>query len=186
MLIAVYELLRRNGCRFLFPGLDGEYIPEGKLKAVKLRHKPSLRYRGPCLEGSIMQEALLDMIDFLPKVGMNMFQYQFFSPIFFYRRHYCHWSSEVRSNEHITERTVSRLIAMSECEMKKRGIEYHAIGHGWTVKPFGIDVSSAWAPMDDYVVPKDVVKYLAELDGKRGLYGNVPTNTQFLQESSTI
>ena len=26
-LLAVYEFLRRQGCRFLFPGLDGEFIP---------------------------------------------------------------------------------------------------------------------------------------------------------------
>ena len=27
VLLAVYEYLRRNGCRWLFPGVDGEYIP---------------------------------------------------------------------------------------------------------------------------------------------------------------
>ena len=35
VLLAVYEYLRRNGCRWLFPGPDGEYVPEVEsLKAV--------------------------------------------------------------------------------------------------------------------------------------------------------
>ena len=59
VLLAVYELLRQNGCRWLFPGVDGEYIPAGRLAPTKLRKKPDMRFRGPCLEGSVMQEALI-------------------------------------------------------------------------------------------------------------------------------
>ena len=59
ILLAVYEYLRRQGCRWLFPGVDGEYIPEVKeLAPVKLRFKPTMRYRGPSNEGSISQRAL--------------------------------------------------------------------------------------------------------------------------------
>ena len=35
ILLAVYEYLRQNGCRWLFPGVDGEFIPMQKIKAVK-------------------------------------------------------------------------------------------------------------------------------------------------------
>lgn len=179
VLLAVYELLRKSGCRFLFPGIDGEYIPEGDLCSISLRHKPDLRFRGPCLEGSVSEESLIDMIDFIPKVGMNVFEFQFFLPIFFFRRYYCHWSSEVRANEHINERTVRRFVALAECEIKKRGLQYHAIGHGWTAAPFGIDVSSAWSPIDESSVPKENIQYLAMVNGKRGLFRGVPTNTEF-------
>ena len=49
VLLAVYEYLRQQGCRWLFPGVDGEFIPVVKgLKAVSYRHKPSCRYRGWC------------------------------------------------------------------------------------------------------------------------------------------
>ena len=41
VLIAVYEYLRRNGCRWLFPGVDGEIIPLKSITAVKCRHKAS-------------------------------------------------------------------------------------------------------------------------------------------------
>ena len=74
VLMAVYEFLRQNGCRWLFPGVDGEYIPMKKPEAVKYRHKPSMRFRGPCIEGATSQQVLLETLDFLPKVGMNIFQ----------------------------------------------------------------------------------------------------------------
>ena len=46
ILLSVYEYLRQNGCRWLFPGVDGEYIPMQDIKPIKYRHKPSCRYRG--------------------------------------------------------------------------------------------------------------------------------------------
>ena len=48
VLLAVYEYLRQNGCRWLMPGVDGEFIPMQDIKPVKYRHKPSCRYRGQC------------------------------------------------------------------------------------------------------------------------------------------
>ena len=183
ILIAVYEMLRQNGCRWLFPGVDGEYVPSKKLDAVKYRHLADLRFRGPCLEGSVHQEALLDTIDFMPKVGMNMFMVQFLVPIFFYRRYYNHWSSEVRKSENIDRATTMRWIAMAECELEKRGLHYHAIGHGWTAAPFGIDTSTGWTSVDPSTVSDEQKRYLAMTDGKRDLYGGVPTNTQFCMSS---
>ena len=179
VLLAVYELLRENGCRWLFPGVDGEFIPNGRIEKTSFRKKASCRFRGPCLEGACNQEALIATIDFLPKAGMNMFQCQFLLPIFFYRRFYLHWSSAVRDPETMDENTVLRWIAMAECEMQKRGIQYHAVGHGWTAAPFGIDVSTAWAAIDESTVTADQLQYMAMLDGERRLYGGVPTNTQF-------
>ena len=179
VLLTVYEVLKRSGCRFLFPGTDGEYIPKGNIGNMKFRHVPSMRYRGPCLEGSCNQDKLLALIDFIPKAGMNMYQSQFLLPIFFYRRYYHHWSSAVREKETMDEATVCRWIAQSECEMQKRGIQYHAVGHGWTAAPFGIDVSTAWSPVDESSVDADALKYIAEVNGERKLWGAVPTNTQF-------
>ena len=47
LLIAVYRYLRFCGCRWLFPGAEGEWIPviEG-LPAVSYRKKADYRYRG--------------------------------------------------------------------------------------------------------------------------------------------
>ena len=46
VLLSVYEYLRQNGCRWLFPGVDGEFIPVKSIEPVKYRHKPTSRYRG--------------------------------------------------------------------------------------------------------------------------------------------
>ena len=43
VLLAVYEYLRRNGCRWLYPGADGEYIPLKEIEPVKYRHLASCR-----------------------------------------------------------------------------------------------------------------------------------------------
>ena len=73
VLLAVYEYLRQNGCRWLYPGTDGEYIPERNITSVKFRHKPPMRCRGFAAEGSVYQDSVLAMLDFLPKVGMNTY-----------------------------------------------------------------------------------------------------------------
>ena len=73
VLLSVYEYLRQNGCRFLFPGVDGELIPVKKNEPVKYRHKPSMRYRGQVNESATSQRAMLETIDFGPKVGQNCY-----------------------------------------------------------------------------------------------------------------
>ena len=86
ILLSVYEYLRQNGCRWLFPSVDGEFIPMQDIKPVKYRHKPTSRYRGLCNEGSEFQSGMVDCIEFLPKVGMNVFMMEFFIPTSYYRK----------------------------------------------------------------------------------------------------
>ena len=179
VLLAVYEFFRQNGCRWLFPGKSGEHIPQKKIVPVKLRHVPSMRYRGPCIEGAESREIILDTIDFLPKVGMNLFMMQFLNPKHFYNAYYSRWHNVVRPIEHIDSEVVSQWKAEAEAEMSKRGIQFHDIGHGWTAAPFGLDISGGWAPMDDSLVPEDSRKYLATLNGEKKLFSGRPINTQF-------
>ena len=183
VLLAVYEFLRQNGCRWLFPGKNGEYIPVKNIDAVKYRHKPDMRYRGPCIEGATSREIVLDTIDFLPKVGMNLFMLQFLNPATFYKRYYDHNDNPFREAECVSNETIFQWKTECELEMEKRGIQFHDIGHGWTAAPFGIDISEGWTKMDDSIVPEDMRKYLAELDGVRALYNGIPINTQFCMSS---
>ena len=180
VLIAVYEYLRRNGCRWLFPGVDGEYIPIIKeLNPVKYRHVASGRFRGPCIEGAVKQQILLDTIDFLPKVGMNSFTMQFFAPTAFYNSYYWHTNSETRSSESVSTECIIQWKRAAEAEMAKRGLAFYDVGHGWAAAPFGIDCSSAWDPVDESVVPEASRKYLAEFNGRRGLFEGSVLCTQF-------
>ncbi|MBR2311413.1 MAG: DUF4838 domain-containing protein [Oscillospiraceae bacterium] len=183
VLLAVYEYLRQQGCRWLFPGVDGEFIPvvEG-LKAVSYRHKPSCRYRGQCNEGSEYQQNMIEAIDFTPKVGMNVFMMEFRIPTSYYRRYYDHLHNDMnRPPEHVTNETILQWKRQCEAELSRRGLQFHDMGHGWTGDPFGLD--SSVRKEDGYKdedIPDDVRQYLAMIDGKRGLSKNgVPNYTQF-------
>jgi len=182
VLLAVYEYLRQNGCRWLFPGIDGEYIPMKPVEGVSYRHLASLRFRGPCIEGSTSQEILLETIDFLPKVGMNLFQMQFFLPTIFYRRYYDHEynnKDEFLVREILTDNNILQWKTACETELSKRSLQIHDVGHGWAVAPFGINTSSAWAPIDESDIPETAWQYLAQLGGKRKLHMGSPLFTQF-------
>ncbi|MBQ9151132.1 MAG: DUF4838 domain-containing protein, partial [Clostridia bacterium] len=180
VLMAVYELLRQQGCRWLFPGVDGEYIPvKETLSPVKLRHVPSCRYRGVCAEGAHSQQHLLDMLDFIPKVGMNVYQSQFLLPAFFYRRYYNRNHNTRFQPEPITDTQIMQWKVQCEAEMSKRGIQFHDVGHGWTAEPFGIDTSGAWTAIDEDAVTEEQLSYMAMLNGKRQLLDGKPINTQF-------
>lgn len=90
LLIAAYRFLYELGCRFTLPGKDGEHIPEKTLLpdeiTVNVTETASYRHRGVCMEGAVSEENVFDMIDFLPKVGMNSYYVQFRLPRDFFRR----------------------------------------------------------------------------------------------------
>ena len=121
VLLAVYEYLRQMGCRWLLPGVDGEYIPIKDIEPVKYRHKPSMRYRGWCNEGSESQQCMLDAIEFLPKVGMNVFMMEFRIPTSYYKRYYKHLHNEMnRPPENVTDITILQWKRQCEAELTRR------------------------------------------------------------------
>ena len=183
VLMAVYEFFRQNGCRWLLPGIDGEYIPMKEIEAVKYRHLASCRYRGACIEGTPSQQILLETIEFFPKVALNVFQMQFFVPTFFYERYYHHELSTEREPEPISYETMLQWKTACEAEMSKRGIQFHDVGHGWTAAPFGIDTSKCWNPIPESSVPEVNRQYLALVNGRRGLHDCNALNTQFCMSS---
>ena len=186
VLLAVYEFLRQNGCRWLFPGVDGEYIPMKEIEAVKYRHLASCRYRGPCIEGACSQQILLETLDFMPKVGMNVFQMQFLVPTVFYTRYYTHGQNPKRAPEPLSNETMLQWKTACETEMSKRGIQFHDVGHGWTVAPFGVDTSKGWEALENGdAVPEWGRKYLPLINGKRELWKGVALNTQFCMSNAT-
>jgi len=180
VLLSVYEYLRQNGCRWLFPGVDGEFIPVvDALKPVTLRHVPTCRFRGQCNEGAEYQQNMLEAIEFTPKVGMNVFMQEFKVPSY-YRSFYNHVRNETnRPAEPVTNQTIVQWKRMCEAEIAKRGLQYHDMGHGWTADSFGID--SGWSPTDDNdaKLTPEMRQYLALVKGERKLVHNKPNHTQF-------
>lgn len=172
VLLAVYEFLRRNGCRWLYPGIDGEYIPLKSITPVKCRYKPSMRYRGMCDEGAASQQYMIEAIDFYPKLGLNMVSLEFFNPIAYYSDYYNHTANQAnRRPEPVSDMNVLQWRRMCETEIEKRGLIYMSVGHGWTVKPFGMQ---EWGDPEKKKLPEEYRKYMAELGGVRGTVNGMP------------
>lgn len=180
VLLAVYEYLRHNGCRWLYPGPSGEYIPTKSPQSVSFRIKPSCRHRGFANTTAASQETCLEFIDFLPKVGMNTFMFEFRVPTFYTNTYYDHKrNTHHRAPEHVSNSAIMKWKRAAEAEIERRGLTFHDVGHGFTIDPFGIDSAISWNQADESVVPDETRKYLAYVDGKRGLYRGVPINTNF-------
>ena len=180
VLLSVYEYLRQNGCRWLFPGVDGEFIPMKEINAVKYRHKPTCRYRGWCNEGAEFQQCMLDTIDFIPKLGMNVYMLEFKVPTYYYDLYYSHkFNSENRPPEPVTSAQILQWKRQCETEISKRGLQFHDIGHGWTTDSFGIDAMGSWSEADSEALTEETLQYLPLMNGKRGLFRNQPINTNF-------
>ena len=181
VLLAVYEYLRQNGCRWLLPGVDGEFIPMQDIKPVKYRHKPSMRYRGWCNEGTEFQQCMLDAIELAPKLGLNVFMLEFRIPSGYYTRYYDHkFNEQNRAPEPITMDTIVQWKVQCEAEIARRGLQFHNIGHGWTVESFKIPGTERYdIIVDDGIIPEDKQDIFAMLGGKRGFNKGRPINTNF-------
>ena len=180
VLLAVYEYLKGNGCRWLFPGVDGELIPMQDIVPVQYHKMADCRYRGQCNEGAESQQVMLESIDFTPKVGLNCYMIEFDIPKIYYDWYYNHRNNEVnREPEPVSETTVLQWKRVCEVEFAKRGIQMHDMGHGWNAEPFGISSAGGWNKDDENPVPEESRQYLAQLNGVRGLHNGIALNTQF-------
>ncbi|MBQ8552175.1 MAG: DUF4838 domain-containing protein [Clostridia bacterium] len=180
ILLAVYRYLRENGCRWLFPGIDGEYIPICDVKPTKYHKMADCRYRGQCNEGAEFQPNMMEAIDFTPKIGMNVFMIEFDNPKAYYDNYYKHaYNTENREPEPVSADTVKQWKRQCEAEITKRGLQFHDMGHGWTAEPFGISSTDGWVHDENNPVPPESREMLAMLSGERKLYTGVALNTQF-------
>ncbi|MBQ8408317.1 MAG: DUF4838 domain-containing protein [Clostridia bacterium] len=184
VLLSVYRYLRENGCRWLFPGVDGEIIPVCVVQAVKYHKMADCRYRGQCNEGAEFQQNMLDVIDFHPKIGMNVFMLEFDNPKAYYNSYYNSvYNRANRDPEPIDDDTVKQWKRQCECEIAKRGLQFHDMGHGWTAEPFGISSIKGWQK-EDIEVPEETADMLAMVNGKRGLFAGTALNTQFCMSNT--
>lgn len=187
VLIAVYRYLRELGADWIRPGKDGELLPACRPEnyMVSVREVPSCRHRGVCIEGSNSLQMVCDMIDWLPKVGMNAYFNQFLVPATFYERWYGHLYNPELRGEKISGADVEGIRDTTVFEMKRRGLLYHAVGHGWTCEPFGI-AGRGWDPDGKYDIPEEVRQKLACVNGKRELHGNIPLDTNLCYSNPEV
>ena len=180
VLLAVYRYLKLNGCRWLFPGIDGELIPIQDVVPTQYHKMADCRYRGQCNEGAEFQPNMIETIDFTPKIGMNVYMIEFDNPKTYYDSYYNHkGNSANRDPEPINKEIIIQWKRQCETEISKRGLQFHDMGHGWTAEPFGISSADGWKADESNPIPDEARQYLAMLDGKRGFYNGVALNTQF-------
>ncbi len=175
VLLSVYRYLKSQGCNWLFPGPDGEYIPavEG-LTPVCNCFTAGNRYRGQCNEGTETQPTMLDAIDFTPKVGLNIFMIEFDVPKFYYQRAYAHQYGNMPAEAELSDMTILQWKRQCEAEIARRGLQFHDMGHGWTAEPFGFDSKAGWKPG---VLKGENAKHLAMVNGVREFFGGIALNT---------
>lgn len=178
VLIAVYRFLKELGVQWLCPGKSGEVIPEKEMCRceVYVDEVPDTRHRVICNEGASSCEHLYDIIDWMPKMGMNGFFLQFFNPIYFLKRWYSHEHNNTIPGKDISPEEVERIHKKVIDAVTERGMNYFAVGHGWSSEPFGIN-SAGWVTMTDDEIPESIRGYLAEINGKRGIFAKSPLNT---------
>lgn len=174
VLMAVYRFLYELGCRFPTPEDDGDVIPKRKLcetdVTVETDEIPSYRHRGVVLEGAVDFTQAKNMINWLPKLGLNEYFIQYIVPSQYFNRVYGYYGTPLSDTE------ILRLQARLVEEIKKRDLVYHAVGHTWQCVPFGIE--GVYGVKKDLIVAEESKKYLALVNGKRDLIHNNPLETE--------
>ena len=185
VLLAVYRYLTVNGCRWLYPGIDGEFIPIKDIEPVFYHKMADCRYRGQCNEGAESQEAMLEAIDFTAKLGMNVFMLEFDIPRVYYDWYYSHkFNEQNREPEPVSAETVLQWKRACEAEISKRGLQFHDMGHGWNAEAFGISSLGGWVADKSNAIPEEARQYIALVNGERELFQGIALNTNFCMSNS--
>lgn len=179
VLLGVYAYLRQIGFRFLYPGNGGTQVPRltqaNQLYCEGMPHTASFRHRGVCIEGADSLENVLDFIDWLPKNGYNAFFVQFKKPDVFLERWYHHLFNPLLPAQPLSRADLDRMEEKITQAIALRGILDHRVGHGWTAEAIGF-ANTGWRS-ENQVIPEDIRPLIAMVNGKRQLFGGVPTNT---------
>ncbi|WP_127583544.1 DUF4838 domain-containing protein [Paenibacillus koleovorans] len=176
VLLSVYRMLTELGCRWVRPGALGEIIPRVAIEHMDchISEKPSLRHRGLCLEGANTFENAIEMLEWMPKVGMNTFFMEFMESYAFFNN----WTSQSQNKKipgyELPVDTARRYHNQIIEEAKKRDMIYHGVGHGWTCEPLELP-SLGWGPFEGEV-KEEYKDCLALINGKREIWGGEPLN----------
>ena len=184
VLYACYRFLRLNGCRWLIPGVDGEFIPHKPVTAQKYHKLADTRFRGHTTEGYPSAQHILDYIDFFAKQELNL--YGLIGIYTYHRRYYLHtFNEDNMTPEPVSPDLVSQWKGMFESELLKRGIMLVDGPHDFMPMSIGLDPTERQLYKSGAKqVPENAKKYLAMLDGKRELYHGDPFFTQMCMSNA--
>ncbi len=170
VLFAVYRFLRLNGCRWFYPGPEGEYVPMKGLEPQKYHKLADHRIRAYTIEGDPSMEQVAFWVDYQAKLEMNMFVPS--DPYVYLRRYYERRNlTKNRPAEIITAEQCDQWLRTLESDALKRGLLLREGGHGNIPMALGLNP----ADREEYKrgtkeLPEELRPYLAEMNGKRDFY----------------
>ena len=173
VLFAVYRLLKLNGCRFFYPGPEGEYIPMQPLSPTNYHKLADHPLRGHTIEGCPSMEQVLQYIDFHAKEELNAFG--LYGIDIYHRRNYAHWHNEENRPAEAYDGDVAETQwrALYESELKKRDMLIFSGEHDIIPLAMGFDLTARHLYISgEKKIDEKVRPYLALLGGKRDLYKN--------------
>ena len=185
VLFAVYRYLRLNGCRWLYPGVDGEHVPIADIQPQKYHKLADHRFRGHCNEGAEYQQCMLETIDFYAKQECNVYMIEFDNPYAYYAYYYDHKFNPNRPAEPVTYDQVLQWKRQCEAEISKRGLQFHDMGHGWTAEPFGLNSTEGWKKQEVELTDEQK-EAIALTKGARQLWGGVALNTNLCMSNPKV
>jgi len=180
VLFATYHYLELLGAEWLWPGEDGEVLPEiewARTDGFDLNERASYRHRGVCIEGAVSPEIVMEFIDWMAKRRMNEFFLQFKTSQYFYNRYYeRRYNPLAKPSPEISIDGSLNADARVIGELRKRGMIVERVGHGWTCEAIGIQ-GLGWDVENRPISGKQ--RWLTALvNGKRGLFGDIAVNTE--------
>ena len=170
VLFAVYRFLRLNGCRWFYPGPEGEYVPMKGLDPQKYHKLADHQVRGYTIEGDPSMEQVASWVDYQAKLEMNLFVPS--DPYVYLRRYYeRRYLTANRPAEVITPEQADQWQRTLESEAIKRGMLIKEGGHGAIPTALGIDPADRELYRSgEKKLPEEVRPYLAIIGGKRDLH----------------
>ena len=170
VLFAVYRFLRLNGCRFLFPGAEGERIPQKKITPQKYHKLADHKIRGRTIEGRPSLEQVLVSLDFYAKGEINAFGCYGVSRYHYnyYRHNFNKANREAEFFDHAQADTQWR--ALYETEAQKRGMMVFSGEHEMVPHALGISESDrALYKSGEKKLTEEQISCLAMINGERKL-----------------
>ena len=179
ILFSVYRYLESVGVRWIRHGADGEILPENhdfSADSIHFKSTAKSKYRGMCIEGAVTIENMQDNIDWVAKMGFNTYFIQLDCPYTFFFRWYTRSRNPYAPGRKITFEEAEKYRAIMAQEIKKRGLTYQSMGHGWTALCLGLPGNGWW--WNDEEVSDEVKENLALVNGKREFWDNIPLVTE--------
>ena len=177
ILLGVYRFLSEIGFVFSRPGQNGTVYPKNIKSDVSIYKISDVKYRGISFSTEIKFDALLDIIDFLPKLGYNTFFFEFQDSGYYFEKEY---------GADFTKEHADRLRDMAKSELKRRDMIIQTCGHGWTSKIvselLNIENVSGFEKSDC----DRENGLIAMIGGKRKIFNSMPAHTHLCYSNPDV